>query len=54
VLPEIMQTLEQIDLMMADIDMATVSLEPAPSGVPAIGAAMQQASSSVTTTLGAM
>lgn len=54
VLPEIMQTLEQIDLTMARIDLANVSLEPAPSGVPAIGSAMQQASSSVTTTLGAM
>ncbi len=54
VLPEIMQTLEQIDLMMASIDLATVSLEPAPSGVPAIGSAMQQASSSVTASLGAM
>jgi len=54
VLPEIMQTLEQIDLTMAGIDLATVSLEPAPSGVPAIGSAMQQASSSVTASLGAM
>lgn len=51
VLPEIMQTLEQIDLTMASIDLAAVSLEPAPSGVPAIGSAMQQISSSVTTTL---
>ena len=54
VLPEIMQTLEQIDLTMAGINLAGVSLEPAPSGVPAIGAAMQQASSSITASLGAM
>jgi hypothetical protein len=54
VLPEIMQTLEQIDLTMASIDLAAVSLEPAPSGVPAIGSAMQQVSSSVTTTLDGM
>jgi len=54
VLPEIMQTLEQIDLTMAKIDLANVSLEPTPSGVPAIGSAMQQASSSVTTSLGEM
>ena len=54
VLPEIMQTLEQIDLTMAGIDLAAVSLEPAPSGVPAIGSAMQQASGSVTSTLDSM
>ena len=54
VLPEIMQTLEQIDLVMGSIDTATVSLEPAPSGVPKITSAMQQASGSVTATLGAM
>jgi hypothetical protein len=54
VLPEIMQTLEQIDLTMAKIDLANVSLEPTPSGVPAIGSAMQQASSSVTASLGEM
>jgi hypothetical protein len=54
VLPEIMQTLEQIDLTMAKIDLANVSLEPTPSGVPAIDSAMQQASSSVTTSLDEM
>jgi hypothetical protein len=54
VLPEIMQTLEQIDLTMAKIDLANVSLEPTPSGVPAISSAMQQASSSVTTSLDEM
>ena len=54
VLPEIMQTLEQIDLVMGSIKTATVSLEPAPSGVPRITSAMQQASSSASATLGAM
>lgn len=54
VLPEIMQTMEQIDLTMASIDLASVSLEPAPSGVPAIGTAMQQVSGSVTATLNGM
>ena len=54
VLPEIMQTMEQIDLTMSGIQLATVSLEPAPNGVPAIDAAMQQASSSVTASLDAM
>ena len=51
VLPEIMQTLEQIDLTMGSIDLAAVSLEPTPSGVPQIDSAMQQASDSVTATL---
>ena len=54
VMPEIMQTLEQIDLTMAKIDLANVSLEPTPSGVPAIGSAMQRASNSITTSLGEM
>jgi hypothetical protein len=51
VLPEILQTLEQIDLTMGSIKLAAVSLQPAPSGVAPINAAMQQASASVTATL---
>ncbi len=51
VLPEIEQTLEQIDLTMGSIDLAGVSLEPAPSKVPQIETAMLDASSSVTKTL---
>lgn len=52
VLPEVLQTIEQIDVTMDQINLATVSLEPAPSGVPAIGTAMAGASSSITSTLG--
>lgn len=51
VLPEIEQTLEQIDLTMGSIDLAGVSLEPTPSKVPLIETAMTDASSSVTKTL---
>ena len=51
VLPEIEQTLEQIDLTMGSIDLAGVSLEPTPSKVPLIQTAMTDASSSVTKTL---
>ena len=51
VLPEIEQTLEQIDLTMGSIDLAGVSLEPTPSKVPLIETAMTDASSSVTRTL---
>jgi hypothetical protein len=54
VLPEILQTLEQIDLTLAGIDLASVSLEPAPSKVPQISTSMQQVSSSVTATLTAL
>ncbi len=51
VLPEITQTLEQINLSIDNIDLAAVSLKPAPSGIPAIGTEMQQASSAATSTL---
>ncbi|MEO8024205.1 hypothetical protein [Polaromonas sp.] len=51
VLPEIEQTLEQIDLTMGSIDLAGVSLEPTPSKVPLIETAMTDASTSVTKTL---
>ncbi|HWI80361.1 MAG TPA: hypothetical protein VNS31_14245 [Ramlibacter sp.] len=51
VLPEIEQTLEQIDLTMGSIDLAGVSLEPTPSKVPQIETAMTAATASVTKTL---
>lgn len=51
VLPEIEQTLEQIDLTMGNIDLAAVSLAPTPSKVPLIETAMTDASHSVTQTL---
>jgi len=51
VLPEIDQTLEQIELTMGTIDLAGVSLEPTPSKVPQIGTAMTEATGSVTKTL---
>jgi len=51
VLPEIEQSLEQVDLTMAAIKVAPVSLEPTPSKVPDIGTAMKEAGDSVTSTL---
>lgn len=51
VLPEIEQSLEQVDLTIAEINLAPVSLEPTPSKVPAIETAMTEAMTSVTTTL---
>jgi len=54
VLPEITQTLEQIDVTIAGIGSATVSLAPAPSKIPAINATMQSSSASITDTLGAL
>jgi hypothetical protein len=52
VLPEVLQTIEQIDLTMAQLSLATASLAPTPSGVPAIGTAISGASGSITSTLG--
>ena len=54
VLPEITQTLEQIDVTIAGIGSATVSLAPAPSKIPAINTSMQSSSTSITDTLGAL
>jgi hypothetical protein len=51
VLPEVNQSLDQIDLTIASVASATTSLEPAPSGVPAISSAVDDASTSVTGTL---
>ncbi|MGE3349638.1 MAG: hypothetical protein AB7I35_19595 [Ramlibacter sp.] len=51
VLPEIMQSLEQIDLTLGELKLAPVSLAPTPSKIPEINTAMRTASSSVTTTL---
>ena len=54
VLPEIMQTLEQIDVTIAGIGSASVSLEPAPSKIPAISATMDSSSAGITDTLGSL
>lgn len=54
VLPEVLQTLEQIDLTMGSLDLAGVSLEPAPSGVASISQGMQQASATVTAAIDAL
>jgi len=51
VLPEIEQSLEQVDLTIGEIQAAPVSLEPAPSGVPGIETAMTEAGASVTSAL---
>lgn len=51
VLPEIMQSLEQIDLTLGEIKIAPVSLAPTPSKIPEIESAMSAASGSVTKTL---
>lgn len=51
VLPEIMQSLEQIDITLAEIKVAPVSLAPTPSKIPDIEAAMSAASGAVTKTL---
>ncbi len=48
VLPEIEQSLEQVDITIGEIKLAPVSLEPTPSKVPAIQEAMTEASASVT------
>lgn len=51
VLPEITQTMEQIDLSMENIELTGASLQPAPTKIPLIAPAMQGASSSITSTL---
>lgn len=51
VLPEIDQTLEQIDVTMGGIDDASVSLEPAPLQIPKIEEAMTTAGDEVKKTL---
>jgi len=51
VLPEIEQSLAQVDITLGEIQLAPVSLEPAPSKVPAITDAMSKASASITGTL---
>ena len=54
VLPEIDQTLEQIDVTIGGIDEASVSLEPAPLQIPKIEEAMTGAGGSVKKTLDAL
>ena len=52
VLPEIMQTLQNVKLAIGSIDLASLSLAPAPSKVPEIQTAMTDASTAITTALG--
>ncbi len=54
VLPEVLQTLEQIDISLGSLDLAALSLEPAPSAIPGISGAMSEASASVTAALDAL
>jgi hypothetical protein len=51
VLPEIEQSLAQVDVTIGEIKVAPVSLEPTPSKVPEIGTAMTEAGASVTSAL---
>ena len=51
VLPEIDQSLEQIDLTMASIDSAGVSLKPTPQKIAAIDTTMTEAGKAVDQTL---
>ncbi|MBI2768642.1 MAG: hypothetical protein HYX47_03385 [Burkholderiales bacterium] len=51
VLPEIEQSLEQVDITIGQIKLQPVSLAPTPSKVPAITTAMTDVSASVTATL---
>lgn len=54
VLPEIDQTLEQIDVSIGGVDQAGVSLEPAPLQIPKIEEAMTEAGGNVKKTLDAL
>ncbi len=51
VLPEIEQSLEQVDITIGEINLAPVSLEPTPSKVPAISQKMGETAADVTATL---
>ena len=51
VLPEIEQSLEQVDITIGEIKLQPVSLAPTPSKVPGITTAMTDVSASVTATL---
>jgi hypothetical protein len=52
VLPELNQSLEQVQATIATIGSASLSLDPAPSKVAAIKEALSAASAKTTTTLG--
>jgi hypothetical protein len=54
VLPEVDQTLAQIDAALGTMDQASASLQPAPTKVPLINEAMTKASQAVTQTLDAL
>ncbi len=51
VLPEVLQTLDELEVALGTISVATVSLEPTPSGVSAINTELTGASTSITATL---
>lgn len=52
VLPEILQTLEQVEAGLGSLELATVSLEPTPSAVLQITTAMTSAAADVTDRMG--
>lgn len=54
VLPELLQTLEQLEASLGTLELAGVSLEPTPSAVPAIRAGMTDAAAAVTAELDAL
>ena len=54
VMPEIMQALEQLNITMEGIGMASTSLEPAPSRIPRIIAAVVESSNAVSQILSAL
>jgi len=47
----VLQTLEQVDLTMSTLELADVSLEPVPDGIPPINESMRQVSDDINTTL---
>lgn len=51
VLPEIIQSLEQIDISLDNISSIAVSLEPTPDKVPPVKTAMEEAAEQITQTL---
>jgi len=54
VMPEIMQALEQLNITMEGIGMASTSLESAPSRIPRINTAVIEASNAVSQILSAL
>jgi len=54
VLPEVNEALKNISATMGSVDIASVSMTPAPSKVPEIQTSMTSSSSKITTTLNAL